>query len=331
MFGDVSIAKGTYTIVVASKDGSKYTAEYAVFAGNSFTSGSDDIVYVDDDPVIQNKDGYETVLNFVDGSGNIETVTTKKAAAKSVFYSYEINDDDVYELTALKEDDASDDTYSLKNLVKNGKYDSETGFVLNAVVDGLNRNALSCYTDGVTADDVDLADNVIILDQRTSTERDNSGYKNKITSASQLEKAIDKDGWNVIANVYFDDEEVLLIAVVKMVETDEKVAADNAKAVTSAVNAIQGLDEELVLAAQETPMTADEAVKAAKAVITEAVDDETVTIEVEAVEDSYTAAVNADTETEPANGEITVSVTLTAGESEKFVEVKFVLTAMTEE
>ena len=69
---------------------------------------------------------------------------------------------------------------------------------------------------------MDLSDNVIIIDERSAAARDLDGYKNKITTASQLEKAIEKDGWNIVANVYFDDEEVLLISVLKMDEIVKK-------------------------------------------------------------------------------------------------------------
>ena len=103
-------------------------------------------------------------------------------------------------------------------------YDKETGFALNAYLDTLKRGALSVYTKDYlfTADDVDLSDNVIIIDERSATDRDVDGYKNKITTPSQLEKAIEKDGWNIVANVYFDDEEVLLISVLKMDEIVKK-------------------------------------------------------------------------------------------------------------
>ncbi|MDY3282581.1 S-layer homology domain-containing protein [Dysosmobacter sp.] len=221
--GSVSIARGTFAITVASKSGSTYTVEYTVFASDKFTAGSDDVVYVEDKSETENADGYVQKLYFLDGSGTIETVTTKKANADSTFYTFDIDEDDIYDLTSVQ----SNNEYNLEggklitaNASGKYEYDSETGFVLSAYLDTLKSGALSVYTADYrfTADDVDLSDNVIIIDERSAAARDLDGYKNKITTASQLEKAIEKDGWNVVANVYFDDEEVLMVSILRMDE-----------------------------------------------------------------------------------------------------------------
>ena len=213
--GSVSIAKDTFVVTVASKSGSTYTVEYAVFAADKFISGSDDVVYVEDKSDTENNDGFEQKLYFMDGTGNIETVTTKKKNADSTFYTFDIDEDDIYDLTSVQEDPE----YNLYKMGVN-KYDNETGFALDVTLETLKRNALSVSGNGYafTADDVDLSNNVIIIDERGANDRDKDGYKTKITSASQLEKAIDKDGWTITANVYFDDEEVLLISVLRMDE-----------------------------------------------------------------------------------------------------------------
>ena len=182
-----------------------------------------DIVYIKTASSSKNADGWETTLFHVDGSGKDETVTTKNADANKFFYTFTINDDDVYELTKIGANDAEysldkkgDDYYTANS--KAMAYDDETGFVLDAFLDGLKNSALTLKSSDYhfTADDVALGDNVIIIDHRTADERNVDGYKTEITNASALAKAIAKNGWVVTANVFFDDEKVVLIAVTDM-------------------------------------------------------------------------------------------------------------------
>ncbi|MCB7515013.1 hypothetical protein LI073_13675, partial [bacterium 210917-SL.2.15] len=211
---------GTSAIAVTTKSGSNYTASYVVLVSGNFNmAGSEDVVYVHERSNTavsyknadgDNKTGYSTELYFLDGSGKVETVTVvgRKAAG---FYTYEINDDGVYELT----DNA--DQLSL-----NAAYDDETGYVKNLQVTGVYNNALTTAdVNRQKVEDVDFAENVIIADERGKADRDKDLYTSEITSVSQLKSAIDKKGSNgtanqVIADVYFDDGKVIMVNVLSM-------------------------------------------------------------------------------------------------------------------
>ena len=215
---------GTSAIAVTTKSGSNYTASYVVLVSGNFNmAGSEDVVYVHEQSNTavsyknadgDNKTGYSTELYFLDGSGKVETVTVvgRKAAG---FYTYEINDDGVYELT----DNA--DPLSL-----NAAYDDETGYVKNLQVTGVYNNALTtAEVNKNKVEDVDFAENVIIADERGKADRDKGLYTSEITSVSQLKSAIDKKDSNgtanqVIADVYFDDGKVIMVNVLSMTKAD---------------------------------------------------------------------------------------------------------------
>src|SRR5699024_6565008 len=148
------------------------------------------------------------------------------------FYTWEINDDGVYELTAANNDTALSNGNSSSD---SWTYDDETGWVgfvsagadkfgTGAELTGIFNNALSAkgdaddgsYKDTVTLDDVDFAENVIIGDDRSKDDRDASAYSSEITSVSQLKTAIDKDNSSVYGVVYADNEEVIMVYVTSM-------------------------------------------------------------------------------------------------------------------
>ena len=233
-----------------------------ILVGNDISnSTSDDVVFVheksnakvtynDADGKLQT--GYDTELYFLDGSGKIETVTVEGDAKAAGFYTWEINDDEVYELTKCSDDDSLDK--ALETITASDKnYDDETGavgFVKGAdegnnvdttgnvlstagvVLQNIYNNALS-VKDKVQSDktlyDVDFADNVIIRDNRDSSARDNDVYTSKIESVSALKTAIDRSkdvGGNVKAVVYYDDGEVIMVYVVSVADADESGAAE---------------------------------------------------------------------------------------------------------
>lgn len=227
--GGTSVAQaGTTAIAIATKSGSNYVASYVVLINQEFSNaGSEDVVYVPEKSTTtvsytnsdgDKKTGYATELYFLDGSGKTETVTVVGQKDPG-FYTYEINDDEVYEL----------DTKGVDALKLKAAYDDETGYVKDAHVTGVYNNSMTiANVDNNKVEDVDFADKVIIADDRGQDDRDKDLYTSEITSASQLksavEKKISKDSKDVanevVADVYFDDGKVIMVYVKSMTDAD---------------------------------------------------------------------------------------------------------------
>lgn len=227
--GGTSVAEsGTTAIAIVTKSGSNYVASYVVLINQEFSNaGSEDVVYVPEKSTTtvsytnsdgDKKTGYATKLYFLDGSGKTETVTVV-GQKNPGFYTYEINDDEVYEL----------DTKGVDALKLKAAYDDETGYVENTHVTGVYNNSMTIdNVDDNKVEDVDFADKVIIADDRGQDDRDKDLYTSEITSASQLksavEKKISKDSKDVanevVADVYFDDGKVIMVYVKSMTDAD---------------------------------------------------------------------------------------------------------------
>ena len=226
----------TTAIAVATKDGSNRIASYVVLVSADFANASsDDVVFVasQSNKTVSYKNadgksetGFATELYFLDGSGKVETVTTDDDYTAG-FYTYEINDDEVYELTTGKLDLASSVDSSTHN------YDDEAGYVGfttaasdgdvkdtdGIVLTGIYNNALSMTDTTVKKlTDLDFSDKVIVADNRSKDDRDADYYTNEITSVSQLKSAIEKNDSNadVKAIVYVDNKEVVMVYVMSM-------------------------------------------------------------------------------------------------------------------
>lgn len=224
--GGTSVAEaGTTAIAIATKSGSNYVASYVVLINNEFSNaGSEDVVYVPEKSTTtvsytnsdgDKKTGYATKLYFLDGSGKTETVTVV-GQKNPGFYTYEINDDEVYEL----------DTKGVDALDLKVAYDDETGYVENTHVTGVYNNSMTIAdVNGQKVEDVDFADKVIIADDRDQDDRDIDLYTSEITSASQLKSAVEKKTSKGVANsveadVYFDDGKVIMVYVKSMTDAD---------------------------------------------------------------------------------------------------------------
>ena len=245
--GGTSVDKATGTLkalAIATKSSNNYVASYVVLVNTvAFANASsDDVVFVHErsnnrtsytDGDDKNQTAYMTELYFMDGSGNVETVMVKGSAKAVGFYTWEINDDGVYELSNGK-------TYNALTLAAD--YKDETGhagftasgndidLTAGVTLDSIYNNGLTVKNVYSThdADDVAFAENVIIADDRSKAVRDNDPYTSAITNASQLKSAIDKANSDVQAIVYYDDEEVIMVYVLKMVATaDSNVAEIN--------------------------------------------------------------------------------------------------------
>ena len=224
--GGTSVAQaGTTAIAIATKSGSNYVASYVVLINKEFSNaGSEDVVYVPEKSTTtvsytnsdgDKKTGYATKLYFLDGSGKTETVTVV-GQKNPGFYTYEINDDEVYEL----------DTKGVDALKLKAAYDDETGYVEDTHVTGVYNNSMTIdNVDNKKVEDVDFADKVIIADDRGQDDRDKDLYTSEITSASQLKSAVEKKTSKGVANsveadVYFDDGKVIMVYVKSMTDAD---------------------------------------------------------------------------------------------------------------
>lgn len=224
--GGTSVAQsGTTAIAIVTKSGSNYVASYVVLINQEFSNaGSEDVVYVPEKSTTtvsytnsdgDKKTGYATKLYFLDGSGKTETVTVV-GQKNPGFYTYEINDDEVYEL----------DTKGVDALKLSADYDDETGYVKGTHVTGVYNNSMTIdNVDNKKVEDVDFADKVIIADDRGQDDRDKDLYTSEITSASQLKSAVEKKTSKGVANsveadVYFDDGKVIMVYVKSMTDAD---------------------------------------------------------------------------------------------------------------
>ena len=226
----------TTAIAVATKSNSNYVASYVILVSNDFANTSgDDVVFVAStsnktvtytDADGKSQKGYQVDLYMLDGSGKVEEgVTITKDSNKGAgYYTYTINDDGVYELDDYSYNDAE---AAAKNTVfetafKDGKYDDETGYYKKAELKSIYSNSLTVKSiAGYALDDVDFASNVIIADDRGSSTIDKDMYNSEITSVSALKSAIDKSGNKVIADVYYDNGEVVMVYVWSMKQAED--------------------------------------------------------------------------------------------------------------
>ena len=213
---------GKLVVVVSDENGKSDEVVYMVIAASdmSNTGSADDVVYFNDTVNRTNTDGRVALAYFMDGTGSSEDITIdnnntgdyKSSNLKHNFFRFTVDDDGIYTL----HNDAKDLTVAGACVDKT--YDDETGYVKGAVLTNLTKNALSAYVISggdykFYADDVDLSDKVLILEGRDDDPRDESKYTSKITSDSKLSSAIKKDDCTVVADLFFDDEEVIMIAV----------------------------------------------------------------------------------------------------------------------
>ena len=228
---EINGKNATTAIAVATKSNSNYVASYVILVSKDFANTSgDDVVFVAStsnktvtytDADGKSQKGYQVDLYMLDGSGKVEEgVTITKDSNKGAgYYTYTINDDGVYELDDYSYNDAE---AAAKNTVfetafKDGKYDDETGYYKKAELKSIYSNSLTVKSiAGYALDDVDFASNVIIADDRGSSTIDKDMYNSEITSVSALKSAIDKSGNKVIADVYYDNGEVVMVYVWSM-------------------------------------------------------------------------------------------------------------------
>ena len=207
---DTDVSRNSF--IIATKSGSSYVAEYVILAGADMSSTVEDastIVYLKSNADTKVKDGYLATLYLMDGTV-LEDVTVDDNYSKGQFYTFDVDEDGIYEL-----DPYTSSVYG--TLSGNFKYDDEDGALRGVTLDSifesssLSIDALTVGSYTVTVTDADLSADLQVVDTRGSAERDASAYKTEVTSLSKLEAAMDKGV--VVADIYLENGEVTFIAV----------------------------------------------------------------------------------------------------------------------
>ncbi len=201
-------------------------AVYVVYAAENLKGGasSSDVVYLADDANNAVGSGnYEVDLYFMEDMSLVEDLTID-AKEDQGFYDYEVDEDGVYTLTTDEvefiDDDVNDDT--------DDEADESVAFV--EVYNYLASTVSSGYFDAVSFADA------VVIDTRSSSDRNDDVYDNEINTASKLSTAIDRimdddieDG-EVVADVYVQDGEIVFVAVTDVAdgEPDEDEENQNA-------------------------------------------------------------------------------------------------------
>lgn len=202
-----------------------------MYAADNLEGGasSEDVVYLADNTLDEvSGDNYEADLYFMEDMSlaedlviSDENITNRSARG---FYTYEVDEDDVYTL----DDDEVD------FLGSNEDVEDETD---NVAAEDVNFDEVYNYL--ITSADnrfdaISFAD-AVVIDTRSSSDRNDNVYDNEINTASKLSTAIERtedteDDVNVVADVFIQDGEIVFVAVTEVAdgEPDEDDENQNA-------------------------------------------------------------------------------------------------------
>ena len=205
---DITTATGVMTM---DPDKSSYLSVYVIYDDDqdakfvvyaaAVLSGAvniGDVVYLTDESNTATSDGYLVDLYLMDGLELVEDATVDQKTGQG-FYDHEINEDGVYELTSS--------SYELA-----GEVGDEDGYAENVIFTSVRSNRVT----GATSDDsiefvaVSFAD-AVVIDTRSTSDKNNSLYSGDIESASALSSAINRG--TVTADVFVEDGEIVFVAV----------------------------------------------------------------------------------------------------------------------
>ena len=205
---DITTATGVMTM---DPDKSSYLSVYVIYDDDqdakfvvyaaAVLSGAvniGDVVYLTDESNTATSDGYLVDLYLMDGMELVEDATVDQETGQG-FYDHEINEDGVYELTSS--------SYELA-----GEVGDEDGYAENVIFTSVRSNRVT----GATSDDsiefvaVSFAD-AVVIDTRSTSDKNNSLYSGDIESASALSSAINRG--TVTADVFVEDGEIVFVAV----------------------------------------------------------------------------------------------------------------------
>ena len=185
-------------------------AVFVVYAATDLAGAVNisDVVYLTDDADNATSDGYLVDLFFLD-TMTLEEDITIDASDDQGFYTYEVDEDGIYELS----------TKTAFRLGTGEVGDNDDGYAEGVTFTEVRTSHAtgSTYTDGETDQGgidfvaVSFA-NAEIIDTRSSSDKNSALYGSDIESASALSTAINR-GW-VEADVFVDDGEIVFVAVV---------------------------------------------------------------------------------------------------------------------
>ena len=197
--GGMKCAKdGATAIVISNKDDEK-AAVYVLFVGEKLSASvaSDEIVYLAETSDQVNADGRVNTLWFMEDNSS-EEVTINKNDNTVGFWTYDIDEDDVYDLMSAA-DSAID-----------SKVDDDTnGYATLTINKSSIYSTRNLLTVGSYFEDVAFG-SAKVIDTRSDIESDKV-YDKEITSVSNLKNAAEKG--NITIDVYVTDGEITFIAV----------------------------------------------------------------------------------------------------------------------
>ena len=206
--GGMKMAQGDPSTVYVLVEDGKTDAVVVLYVGTDLGSVVDttDVVYLTDKTSTKNNNGYEGTLYFMKDMSS-KDVTVKEKQDKAGFFTYGVDDKDVYKLSSATELIAKDDTSD----------DGTTGYATGVKLTGSKSQKVTGDNGNATFSDVDYS-KATIIDTRSQSDRDASVYTGTINSASALESAIKKDSptkknFVVTADVYVDKGEITFVAV----------------------------------------------------------------------------------------------------------------------
>ena len=206
--GGMKMAQGDPSTVYVLVEDGKTDAVVVLYVGTDLGSVVDttDVVYLTDKTSTKNNNGYEGTLYFMKDMSS-KDVTVKEKQDKAGFFTYGVDDKDVYKLSSATELIAKDDTSD----------DGTTGYATGVKMTGSKSQKVTGNNGNATFSDVDYS-KATIIDTRSQSDRDASVYTGTINSASALESAIKKDSptkknFVVTADVYVDKGEITFVAV----------------------------------------------------------------------------------------------------------------------
>ena len=192
-------------------------AVYVLYVANTLAGSVSlsDVVYLTDDANTANSDGYVVDLFFLEDMELAEDVTIDSRDDQG-FYTYDQDEDGIYELSVTS-------SYNLANQnlggVTNGtEVDDEGGYAEGVTFTDVRSNRGTGETTVKSGEEhkvefvaVSFAD-AVVIDTRSSSQKNHALYSSDIESASALSTAINR-GW-VQADVFVKDGEIVFVAVV---------------------------------------------------------------------------------------------------------------------
>ena len=195
---------GITAYVMYTKSGTAKVAAYVLLAAGDIKGQTDisDVVYLASTPNVKVNDGWRTDLYLMDGTVLEDvTVTGTTAPTGRTFYTY-TEEDGLYTLDSYTDEPADV-----------ADYEDGTGAIEDKLIDSIYNDGLTLVYTGNSIVDVD-ASAAKIVDTRSASDRDADAYTTEITTLAQLSTAVKRGA--VLVDVFLDDGEVKLIAVISM-------------------------------------------------------------------------------------------------------------------